>query len=116
MKNLEDTADRKDARKIHKTIGRVLLALAITMPAIAMASDVGTDELGLEGLLEWLRNLLMGPLGKIGALTGFAIAMIGGVMRGSIMGFVVGIGMAVAFYYGPDVILRVFGATLGMPV
>ena len=112
----QTSADRKDDRTMQKKVGRVLLALAVVIPTLALASDTGGDDLGLEGLLEWLRNLLMGPLGKIGALTGFAVAMIGGVMRGSIMGFVVGIGMAIAFYYGPDVILRVFGATIGLPV
>lgn len=116
MSNLENTATPKVDRSLKKNIGRFILVLACTLPAIAMASDTGGDDLGLNDLLDWLRNLLMGPLGKIGALTGFAVAMIGGVMRGSIMGFVIGIGMAVTFYYGPDVILRVFGATIGMPV
>lgn len=89
-----------------------LLALLAT-PGLAFAANSGSDDLGLGELLDWLVNLLTGPLGKIGALCAFAVGMIAGIARGSFLAMLTGIGFAVVFYYGPSIILNVFGATLG---
>lgn len=113
-----DTAPRLDAdgntRRHHlRSIAACLvLGLLMLLPSLAFASDTGGDDLGLTPLLDWLRNLLIGPLGKIGALCAFAVAIVKGIFQGSILGFLTGIGFAVVFYYGPDIILGVFGATI----
>lgn len=112
------TAVRTDApetnRRNRKRSAAMLMALAVLMllPSLAFAADTGGDDLGLTPLLDWLRNLLIGPLGKIGALCAFAVAIVKGIFQGSILGFLTGIGFAVVFYYGPDIILGVFGATI----
>lgn len=99
-------------RKMGRTLASLGLALFLLLPAVAFAADTGGDDLGLTPLLDWLRNLLMGPLGKIGALCAFAVAIVKGIFQGSILGFLTGIGFAVVFYYGPDIIIGVFGATI----
>ena len=38
--------------------------------------------------------------------------MITGVLRGSFMAIGVGVGFAIVLYYGPNIILNVFGAAL----
>ena len=101
--------DRANGRRVLSCLALCGLML---LPAIAFASDTGGDDLGLNALLEWVRNLLMGPLGKIGALCAFAVAIVKGIFQGSILGFLTGIGFSVVFYYGPDIILGVFGATI----
>ncbi len=102
----------KNRPKVSRVLACLALCTLMLLPALAFASDTGGDDLGLDGLLEWLRNLLMGPLGKIGALCAFAVAIVKGIFQGSILGFLTGIGFSVAFYYGPDIILGVFGATI----
>lgn len=110
------TAPVAQGRARRERTRRILSALAIvalmSLPALAFASDSGGDDLGLNELLTWLRNLLMGPLGKIGALCAFAVAIVRGIFQGSILGFLTGIGFACIFFYGPDIILGVFGAAI----
>lgn len=102
---------RKGAKAKRAAATMALIAVSM-LPMVAFASDTGGDDLGLGELLEWLRGLLMGPLGKIGALCSFAVGMIAGIATGRFLAMLTGIGFAVAFYYGPDIILRVFGASL----
>lgn len=85
---------------------------AMLVPSLAFASGSGGDDLGLGDLLDWLVGLIQGTLGKILALIAFLVGMIAGVARGSFLAVATGIGFAVVFYYGPDIILSVFGATL----
>ena len=104
---------KKTRFKLTPTLALQLAVLALMlMPSLAMAADTGDDSLGLGQLLDWLVNLLRGPLGKICALTAFCVGMIAGIARGSFLAVLTGIGFAVTFYYGPNIILNVFGATL----
>lgn len=116
MMNTQSAAKQQPSPARRERTLRILSTLALTLvlmlPSLAFASDSGGDDLGLGDLLQWLRNLLMGPLGKIGALCAFAVAIVRGIFQGSILGFLTGIGFACIFYYGPDIILGVFGASI----
>jgi len=90
-----------------------LMLVTMVMPSVALASGGGADDLGLGDLLDWLVGLIQGTLGKILALIAFLVGIIAGVARGSFLAVATGIGFAVVLYYGPDIILSVFGATLG---
>lgn len=98
----------------HATALPVLaLALIIAIsPGDALAAGEGDDSLGLGELLDWLVGLMQGALGKILAISAFLAGMITGVLKGSFMAIGVGIGFAVVMYYGPNLILNVFGAAL----
>src|SRR5690606_6888674 len=100
-------------KRLHSKLTIQLALLAFLMlPGMAFAADSGSDDLGLGALLDWSVNLLQGPLGKICALLAFAVGMVAGVTRGSFLAVLTGSGFAVVFYYGPNIILNVFGATL----
>jgi type IV secretory pathway VirB2 component (pilin) len=89
-----------------------VLMVGFLAPGLAFAADSGDDNLGLGELLDWLVALLQGPLGKICALVAFTVGMIAGIARGSFLAVLTGVGFAVVFYYGPNIILNVFGAVL----
>ncbi|OGU22732.1 MAG: hypothetical protein A2580_14985 [Hydrogenophilales bacterium RIFOXYD1_FULL_62_11] len=98
---------------LHPRLAAMLLmAFLILTPGLAFAADTGDDSLGLGELLDWLVGLLMGPVGKICSLVAFTAGMIAGIARGSFLAVLTGIGFAVTFYYGPNLILNVFGAAL----
>lgn len=98
--------------KINLVFLTALAIVSLLLPSIAFASGTGQDDLGLGDLLNWLIGLIQGTLGKILSLIAFLVGMIAGIARGSFLAVATGIGFAVVFYYGPDVILSVFGATL----
>lgn len=96
-----------------KALAMLALALLVALsPTAAFAADGGEDSLGLGELLDWLVGLLQGTLGKILAIVAFLAGMITGVLRGSFMAIGVGVGFAIVLYYGPNIILNVFGAAL----
>lgn len=96
----------------HRLYLQLALLALMLAPALAFAADGGDDTLGLGDLLDWLVGLLRGPVGKLAAMVAFASAMFAGIGRGNIWGFVTGIVFAVVFYYGPNMVLNVFGAAL----
>lgn len=99
--------------RLHPSLIVYLIVFTlVVMPGVAFAADTGDDSLGLGVFLDWLTNLLQGPLGKICALIAFTSGMIAGVARGSFMAVLTGVGFAVTFYYGPGIILNVFGAVI----
>jgi len=95
------------------TLLLAVLTVSLMAPTVAHASGGGADDLGLGDLLDWLVGLIQGTLGKILALVAFLVGIIAGVAQGSFLAVATGIGFAVVLYYGPDIILSVFGATLG---
>lgn len=103
-----------DTLKNKLTFALTVLVMALLIPNVAHASGSGGDDLGLGELLDWLVGLIQGTLGKILALIAFLVGMIAGVAQGSFLAVATGIGFAVVFYYGPDIILSVFGATASL--
>lgn len=103
--------------KFHITLFAMAFLVAGAMfPADAWAGGGGggSDQLGLGELLDWLVGLIQGPLGKILAISAFVIGAIAGIVRGSLMFLAMGMGFAIVLFYGPNIILNVFGA--GFPL
>lgn len=104
-------------KKVKRVEPRLVVMLVfmflMAFPHLALAAgDGGEDQLNLGELLDWVVGLLKGPLGKICALVSFAAGMIAGAARGNFTALLIGVAFAVAFYYGPDIILNVFGAVI----
>ena len=89
----------------------VLCAVSILLLAPdVFAGTAGTNEFG--AIYTMLTGWLQGTLGRIMAVTFVAVGLVGGVMRGSIMGFVVGIAAGLGVYTAPTVIDAIVTATL----
>jgi len=97
---------------LRKFLPTALLFALILLPGLAFAADSGEDSLGLGVLLEWLINLIQGPLGKILAILSLCVALVAGVLRGNFGTALSAFGFAIMCYYGPNMVLGVFGATI----
>lgn len=91
------------------------LAVLCAVSLLLLAPDVfagtgGSTEFG--SIYTMLTGWLQGTLGRIMAVTFVAVGLVGGVMRGSIMGFVVGIAAGLGVYTAPTVIDAIVTATL----
>lgn len=89
----------------------LIVAVAFT-PAMAMAAGSTADDMGLNEILEWLVDLVRGPLGKVIAITAFIVGIIAGIAVGRFTAILTGAGFAIVCYYGPSFLLRIFGAGL----
>lgn len=85
------------------------VSLLLLTPDV-FAGTVGSSEFG--SIYTMLTGWLQGTLGRIMAVTFVAVGLVGGVMRGSIMGFVVGIAAGLGVYTAPNVIDAIVTATL----
>ncbi len=101
-----------DSLKKKLVFPLALMISCAVIPSVALASGAGQDDLGLGDLLNWIIGLIQGTLGKILSLIAFLVGMIAGIAQGSFLAVATGIGFAVVFYYGPDIIISVFGATV----
>ncbi|PEH40506.1 hypothetical protein CRM94_17080 [Burkholderia gladioli] len=100
-------------RVSHKLAGTkrealgVLVCCAILLPLAAFA---GTDTT-FNAIVTMVSGWLTGSLGQVLALSGFGIALGAGLLRGSVMGVVSGLGLALSATYGPTVLTGLFTAT-----
>jgi len=85
-----------------------LVLLAAMIPE-AMAGTGGTE---FDAIYTLLVGWTQGTLGKIIALTMFLVGLSGGIIRQSIAAVVVGVGGALALFYGPTVIGGVVSAVI----
>lgn len=85
-----------------------LMLLAAMIPE-AMAGTGGTE---FDAIYTLLVGWTQGTLGKIIALTMFLVGLSGGIIRQSIAAVVVGVGGALALFYGPTVIGGVVSAVI----
>lgn len=91
-----------------------LVAVFLLMPETAWAgSDTAGDTDGEEfiGIYDWLKGAIQGTLGKLLALAIIAVGIGVGVVRQSIMAFVIGIGAAIGLYNVPNIIDAIMTAT-----
>jgi conjugal transfer pilus assembly protein TraA len=92
-----------------------LLIAFLIMPDTALANADSASSSGDDSFVEiydWLKGIVQGTLGKLIALASFLVGMAIGITRQSAMAVVVGIGIAIALVYGPNVIDGIFTATL----
>ena len=100
-----------------KTAGWILiLGLALT-PLLALAGTDGALEGSeFEEVYTLLQGWMTGFLGKVIAIAFILVGLVAGVMRQSIMGFVVGVAAGVGMLVAPGVIDNMYGATLPLVV
>jgi conjugal transfer pilus assembly protein TraA len=86
-----------------------LASLALTLPESVLAGAGGTE---FQGAYDMLTGWMTGILGRIIAVTFIIVGLVAGVMRQSIMGFVVGIAAGLGVFVAPDIIDSIVTATL----
>ncbi|MBM4207338.1 MAG: pili assembly chaperone [Gammaproteobacteria bacterium] len=91
----------------NKVVVASALAAAAVMSTDAMAGTGGTE---FDDIYTLLVGWTQGTLGKIIALGMFMVGLSAGIINQSIVAVVVGIGGALALYYGPTVISGVVSA------
>lgn len=89
----------------YLTLG-VLLALAAGM-ACAGTGGSEFDEV-YDTIVEWMQ----GTLGRIIAITMILVGLVAGVVRQSIMAFVIGVAGGMGLYQAPSVIEAIMGAAM----
>jgi len=91
------------------------LVLMGVAAACAIATEVafaGTGGGAFDSVWTMLTDWTQGTLGRILAGTLIIVGIAAGILRQSLMGFVVGIAAGVGLYNAPDVINSIFTATL----
>jgi len=84
---------------------------AVTVAALgvaAVAGGGGSQQFG--GLANQLQSWAQGSLGIVIAIAALLVGLSIGVVKQSLMAVVTGIGIAIALYYGPTVIMGVLNA------
>ena len=93
---------------------RALLASLAGVAIVAVAPDVmaGTGGTEFNDIYTLLIGRSQGTLGKIIALGMFLVGLSAGIVNQSIVSVVVGLGGALAVYYGPTIINNVVTALI----
>jgi conjugal transfer pilus assembly protein TraA len=86
-----------------------LAGLLLAAPETVLAGAGGTE---FQGAYDMLTGWMTGILGRIIAITFIVVGLVAGVMRQSIMGFVVGIAAGLGVFVAPDIIDNIVTATL----
>ena len=96
-----------------KIAGWILLLGTALLPLLAMAgTGSALDGSEFEEIYTLLQGWMTGFLGKVIAIAFILVGLVAGVMRQSIMGFVVGVSAGVGMLVAPNVINTLFTATL----
>lgn len=88
--------------------GAVILVAAAVAGAAAIAGGGGTQQFGT--LAQQLQGWSQGALGIVIAISALLVGLSIGVVKQSLMAVVTGIGIAIALYFGPEVITGVLNA------
>jgi conjugal transfer pilus assembly protein TraA len=86
-----------------------LAGFLIAAPGTVLAGAGGAE---FQGAHDMLTGWMTGILGRIIAITFIVVGLVAGVMRQSIMGFVVGIAAGLGVFVAPDIIDNIVTATL----
>ncbi|MGH8159236.1 MAG: TraA family conjugative transfer protein [Rhodanobacter sp.] len=87
-----------------------IFTLLLAAPAFAGTGNSASNP--FSGLVTMITGWLKGGLGLMLALLSLAVGIIAGLVRGSIGGALTAVGVAIACYWGPDILTSMFGATL----
>ncbi|QMI49999.1 hypothetical protein MBR110_30335 (plasmid) [Burkholderia sp. MBR-1] len=96
-------------RPSGKTLAFVVVIVFVAL--CAGAAIAGTDTT-FNSVATMIQGWLTGSLGQVLALAGFAIALASGLVRGSAVGVVFGLALALAATYGPTILTGLFTATI----
>lgn len=100
------TTRQKRQLRAAAVIGLAMVILA--EPALAGTTGSGSNPFAQVIVL--ISGYLKGGLGQLLSLISLAVGLVAGVTRGSLIGAVTGIGIAICAYWGPDVLASMFGA------
>lgn len=97
-----------------RLLANLALIAFLMLPIVAMAGAAagGGEADEFAEIYEWVKTLCQGTLGKLIALVMIIVGIAMGVARGSIFSFVTGIAAAIGFYFVPNIIESVMGASL----
>lgn len=96
-----------------KLAGWILILAGALLPLLAVAgTGGGLDGSEFEEVYSLLQGWMTGFLGKVIAISFILVGLVAGVMRQSIMGFVVGVAAGVGMLVAPGIIDNMFGATV----
>lgn len=87
-------------------VSLLFLCLACTSPAFA-----GTDAT-LAAINTWLRGMMEGSYGLLGAFASLAVGIPVGIVTRSLMWIASSVGIAATAYYGPGILAGIVTATL----
>jgi conjugal transfer pilus assembly protein TraA len=90
----------------------LLIVLAVSLGALAPDVMAGTGGTEFDNIYTLLSGWTQGTLGKIIALAMFLVGLSAGIINQSISAVVVGIGGALALFYGPTIITGVVTAVV----
>ena len=88
-----------------------LLVFAVAAPAFAGGTGgTGTDPFSTvtQTVISWLK----GGLGLLLAILSLGVGLTASIARGSLVGALTSIGIAIAAYWGPDILQSMFGASM----
>lgn len=111
---MNPVVSRRFNRVVPWLVMAVLVGLLLIEPAIAGSSG-GSGTNPFASMVSLLTGWLKGGMGLMLALLGLGVGLVAGVGRGSIVGALSGVGIAIASYWGPDVLTGIFGATVAAP-
>lgn len=109
MKLMNRMLSGKKTRYVRQ-LAMTAFVMLVTSPVLAGSGSGGTNPFsGVTGMLiEWLK----GGLGLMLAIISLVCALIAGIARGSIVGVLTCVAIAICAYWGPDILQLMFGATL----
>ena len=87
----------------------LLFLLVASEPVFASTSSSGSSN-PFSTIVQLLIGWLQGGLGLMLALLALTVGLVAGVGRGSIAGALSGIAVAIAAYWGPNILQSIFGA------
>jgi len=87
--------------------GLVMAGIVVAAQVVQAGNDA-TFNVALTMITDWLE----GSLGKLIAIAGLAIGLVGGIARGNLMAAATGVGMAIVGSAGPAILTGVFAAVL----
>lgn len=87
----------------------ILMVMCAVFSTSAFAGDGGGE---FSEIYEWLKGAIQGILGRLIALVFIVTGVAMGVARGSIFAFVTGICAGIGFYYIPNILEALTGASL----
>ncbi|MEL6264596.1 MAG: TraA family conjugative transfer protein [Pseudomonadota bacterium] len=102
-------------QKTHKTKPadtRSVVALAATMLLAAAAARAGTGGTEFDAIYGLVEGWMEGTLGRLFAVASVVVGLGAGILRGSVLAAVTGIGFALVMFYAPDIIGGIVTATL----
>lgn len=107
---MNTTQKRKLAMQIAFVAVLLVLLLAEPVFASTSTSTGGSNIFG--ALIEMLVGWLKGGLGMLLAIIALIAGIVAGVAKGSLGGALGCVGIAIACYWGPDILQGIFGATV----